>query len=323
MTEQVLQLANLDTHFPKIHNLGTPPVIDLLESQEILEVTEKLDGSQFGFGKQNGEFFMRSRNMNLVEMPSNMFNLIAAYAAERLKPAVMSMKNDCVFYGEFIRGLKSNILKYERIPKNNLTLFGYFELVGGKIIAHTHKTLAEYAEVFDVEVVPLLWTGTGLTPEKVLELVKESTSCLGGMVEGVVIKRYAEWYWAAADHTYPLQAAKYVQEAFKEKANADTSHRKPKDSWEDFCKGFRTEARWRKAVQRMVEDSSITYTAKDIGSLVKLVQEDVKSEDWEFIEKEMWRLFGDECIKKAMLGMPQWYKEQLALGTLKEGVVAA
>ena len=321
--KEVFKAANLNTPFPKIHNLGTPPVDGILEGDDTLEVTEKLDGSQFGFGKQNGEFFMRSRNNNLSEIPSDMFSVIMKYVEEKLKPAIMSMRNDCVFYGEYLRGQKSNVLKYDRIPKNNLILFGYFELIGGKVIASEHSTLEEYADLFDVEAVPLLWRGRAgdLTPEKILDLVKTSNSVLGGdMVEGVVIKRYGDWYWRAADHTYPLRAAKFVQDIFKEKASKAPEHRKAKDCWAEFCESFRTEARWRKAVQRITEDGTITYTPKDIGALVKLVQEDVRSEDSELIQEMLWKFFGEpDCIKKSITGMPQWYKEQLALGTFTEG----
>jgi len=58
--------------FPKIFALGTRYVKDLF-SEEV-EVTEKLDGSQFGFGRVEGKLRVRSRGKEmLLDAPDKLF----------------------------------------------------------------------------------------------------------------------------------------------------------------------------------------------------------------------------------------------------------
>lgn len=49
--------------FPKIFAIGTDYIKDIFS--ETVEVSEKIDGSQFGFGKINGDVFMRSKGAQL------------------------------------------------------------------------------------------------------------------------------------------------------------------------------------------------------------------------------------------------------------------
>jgi len=43
--------------FPKIFAIGTDYISNIFDDE--VEITEKIDGSQFAFGKVNGELFMR------------------------------------------------------------------------------------------------------------------------------------------------------------------------------------------------------------------------------------------------------------------------
>lgn len=64
--------------FPKVHSLGTKYVKDIF--MEPVEITEKLDGSQIGWGKVGGEFIIRSKGTIInKESPNNLFQEGVAY----------------------------------------------------------------------------------------------------------------------------------------------------------------------------------------------------------------------------------------------------
>ena len=78
------------THqYPKIYALGSVEVADILK--EPVEVTEKVYGSQIGFGVIDGELIIRSKGSLIVpQQPNGLFKNATAYIIsikDRLKPA--------------------------------------------------------------------------------------------------------------------------------------------------------------------------------------------------------------------------------------------
>ena len=64
--------------FPKILHIGNKQISDLFDG--VVEITKKVDGSQLGLGKINGELFVRSKGKEQdLDNPDN----IALYG-ERL-----------------------------------------------------------------------------------------------------------------------------------------------------------------------------------------------------------------------------------------------
>lgn len=58
--------------FPKILHIGNKQISDLFDG--VVEITEKVDGSQLGFGKVNGELFVRSKGKEQdLDNPDMMF----------------------------------------------------------------------------------------------------------------------------------------------------------------------------------------------------------------------------------------------------------
>ena len=58
--------------FPKILHIGNKQISDLFDG--VVEITEKVDGSQLGFGKVNGELFVRSKGKEQdLDNPDKMF----------------------------------------------------------------------------------------------------------------------------------------------------------------------------------------------------------------------------------------------------------
>lgn len=172
--------------FPKILHIGNKQISDLFEG--VVEITEKVDGSQLGFGKVNGELFVRSKGKEQdLDNPDKMFE----GAVEFVKTIADKLPDNITLYGEWLSKPKHNVLAYDRTPKNGIALFGMYnpetqEHYGMDIIS-------EWAERLGVDTVPLLFKGE-TNAQAVLDMVDKTDSFLGGQkIEGVVVKRYTPW----------------------------------------------------------------------------------------------------------------------------------
>lgn len=118
------------------------------------------------------------------------------------------------------------------------------------------------------------------------------------------------------NQVFPLMAGKFVSEAFKEVHRAGwKKEHTGKGRWETFVDGYRTEARWHKAIQHLREGGKLDGSPKDIGPLIKEIQKDVAEEERQTIMEFLWKEFGQEVLRKAIAGFPEWYKEQLLAGS--------
>ena len=138
--------------FPKISALGTKYVQDIFLDE--VELTEKLDGSQLGFGKVNGELIIRSKGTIInQDSPDNLFKEGVA----TVQSIADRIPDNMFFYGEYFKKPRHNKVCYDRIPKHHIALFGAVELPDRFI--DDHVILTECADKLDVEVVPLLFRG--------------------------------------------------------------------------------------------------------------------------------------------------------------------
>lgn len=290
--------------FPKIFAIGTKYVDGIFDDE--VEVTEKIDGSQFVFGKDDkGQLFARSKGQQLVlDNPTKMF----AKAVEYILSIEDKIADDTWYYSEYLEKPKHNVLAYERVPTNNLILFGVCD--SGERFESTH-IMEAYADKLGIEAVPVLFQGDVKDMQQVLDML-EGPSVLGNVErEGIVVKNYAKTVLIGGQ-VMPLMAAKYVSEKFKE------VHRKTwskdhtnKGRWETFMQGYRTEARWEKAVQHLREKGELDWSPRDIGNLMKEVNIDIITEEKDVILEFLWKEFGKELLRVATRGLPEWYKEQL------------
>lgn len=288
-----------------------------------IAVQEKLDGSLFGFGiNEYAEMVMRSKGAMLTEdNHAQMFDEAVEFmynggVGEKLR---LHVPTDTYFYCEYLQKPKHNTLKYEKTPKNHLMLFDV--LSKGKYV--NRKDLVKLAEIFDIDVVPELWSGNVLTyvREKNVKgfsspldlfkrIIETTTSYLGGeIVEGVVVKNYDQTIMLGGQ-VFPL-FTKYVRESFKERHEVDWKIRQPKNSLQDYILGFKSEARWQKSVIHLREKGLLTQSPKDIGPLIKVVQEDIKEEEEQNIKNYLYKCFIEDIERKAVWGLPEWYKNEL------------
>ena len=291
--------------FPKILHIGDNQILDLFEGE--VEITEKIDGSQFSFGKIDGEVITRSKGREFTE-PDKLFIPVTEYVhsiEDRLPEGIW-------FYGETLATPRHSTLAYDRTPKNHLALFGVYETE--KNLFHGYDTIKEWADKLDVDVVPLLFKGE-INQSEIIKFTDTTMSYLGGQkIEGVVVKAYKNWMFLG-QIPLSIMSGKYVSERFKEVHQNDWSKLNTgKGKFDVLKEQYKTEARWHKAVQHLRDDGILTGTPKDIGALLKEVRIDIETEEKEHIKEQLYSIFKEDILKYSTHGLAQWWKEQIIKG---------
>lgn len=290
--------------FPKIFAIGTDYIKDIFN--EPVELSEKVDGSQIAFGLVDGNLFIRSKGAQLyTDNPEKMFKEGIDYIS-----SIQGVLPDgVVFYGEYLKHPKQNTLKYNRIPRNHIILFG-----SGSVLADSfNNCFEEYADILGFEVVPKEYQKISSAEDLRTWLDRESI--LGGTkVEGVVAKNYTRKFLLGG-MPMPMMCGKFVSEAYKEThRNRWGKEETGKGRFETFCESFRTEARWQKAIQHLNERGELTNTPKDIGKLLKEINEDIETEEQDSVKNFLWKEYKRDIMRSATGGFPDWYKDQLLKG---------
>jgi hypothetical protein len=278
--------------FPKIFAIGSAQTGKLFDND--VEITEKVDGSQIGFGVLDGELYIRSKGSPIfLEDVPKMF-----------KNGVDVIKK---FYGEYLDKPKHNTLQYNRIPKNHIALYGMIK--EGEVKSQEFVDL--YAKELDLETVPTFYVGKVSGKEELKEN-SERESFLGGpKIEGFVVKNYQQQLLIGG-RVIPILMGKYVSESFKEVHIKNWSRENTgRGRWETYKSQFRSEARWLKAIQHLNEKNELEFTPRDIGKLLCEFSKDLEEECQEDIKNFLWNEFGKELLRDAKKGFPEFYKEWL------------
>lgn len=296
--------------FPKIWALGNRAILDIFNYD--VEITEKVDGSQFVFGIDRiGQYYCRSKGVMIDPNNSpDLFRPVVNWSRTKVLDEVFW---GFAFYGETLCRPKHNSLEYSRVPKNNFALFGVSNFEGDR---HTHDfpSLYGWAKTLDSDVVKLLYKGRA-DFNKVKELLGQESFLGGTKAEGVVVKAGVSYELFGT--ACPLMCGKFVTEEFKEVHAQNTEFKSGKSQLQDLIEQYRTEARWRKAVQFLRDNNELLQDPKDIGQLMKRVNQDIEEECREDIKEKLWTIYRKDIIKGATAGLPQWYKTELATGELK------
>jgi len=291
--------------YPKIYNLGHRYLEHLLEGPVVIE--EKIDGSQFSFGKfsdsEGNEYVAcRSKGAQINTLaPVDMFKKAVATAME-LEPLLTP---GWCYRGEYLSKPKHNTLAYDRHPEKHIILFDINTGLENYISYDSKKAEAER---IGLEITPRLYEGEVSDVQLFRDLL-DKTSILGGQqIEGIVIKNHARF----GIDGKPLMG-KFVSEKYKEVHNGDWKERNPanKDVIAILIAKYKTPARWEKAYQHLLEDGKIEFADKDIGELMKEIPNDTKAECEEAIKDELFRWAWPKLKRGISNGAPEWYKEKL------------
>lgn len=282
-------------YYPKPKALGTSGLASLLLGPIAIE--EKIDGSQFQFRESvvGGEIVRecQSRTQGVPLGAVGMFSR-AAFHVE-----AMNLTRGYTYRAEYLSKPKHNVLAYDRVPHKNIMLF---DVQGPDGVFLTRAAKELEAARLGCECVPLLFEGRwplGKTFDGFMEL----ESVLGGCaIEGIVIKNYA---------TNPPLFGKVVSAKFKEIAGGKI--KAPRESVvESLLTQLRTEARWQKAVQHLTEDGVLVGEMRDIGLLVKEIQDDTLDESKDEILAALYEWISPQIRKGVVSGFSQWYAGVLA-----------
>jgi hypothetical protein len=287
--------------YPSIYNLGHRALNTLLEGPVSIE--EKVDGSQFSFGKFGDEILVRSKGREFsVYGPDKMFTL----ACEQVLKVSSLLKTGWTYRAEYLQKPKHNSLAYDRTPVNNLIIFD-IETDDSNFL--TLEQRAEEAKRLGFESIPVLYYGQFIGGINEIHKYLDTISCLGGQkIEGVVIKNYEQF-----GPDKKVLMGKYVSEAFKEVHNKNWKDQNPhqNDIILRLIEQYRTPARWNKSIQHLKERGELTNTPKDIGPLFKEVNEDVLKECKEEIMEELFKWAWKNISRGLARGLPEYYKEKL------------
>lgn len=289
--------------YPSIYNTGHRALETLFDGPVVIE--EKVDGSQFSFGKFDGEIMVRSKGRVFpTDAPEGMFVKAVESVLERA-----DMLNDGWTYrGEYLQKPSHNTLKYGRVPNGHIILFDIN--TAQEAYLPPDEKRAE-AMRLNLECVPCYRFGEfhGAEALDMLKGFLETESCLGGVkVEGVVVKNYGQF---GPDKKALM--GKHVSEAFKEQHGAAWSKSNPQrgDIVDLLVSGFRTDARFRKAVQSLRDDGRLAGGPQDIGNLIKAVQADIEKECREVVADALLAWAMPQIKRRVSAGLPEWYKGQL------------
>lgn len=286
--------------YPKIYNLGHPALAELLNDPVTVE--EKVDGSQFSFGRFGDELKIRSKGQQMiVDAPEKMFSL----AVDTVRELFPLLRDGWTYRAEYLRVPKHNALAYDRVPNKHLIIFD-ISPAEEVYLSYTEKALE--SERLGLEIVPLVFEGTIESAEQVLALM-DRVSILGGQkIEGLVIKNYKKF-----GPDKKALFGKHVSEAFKEVHKNDWKKSNPTtgDVLTVVSEQYRSKARWNKAIQHLAERGEIEGTPRDIGKLLKEVQSDIAAECEAEIKEQLYKWALPHIRRVAIRGLPEWYKDEL------------
>lgn len=287
--------------YSSIYAIGHKAAAALFDGPVVVE--EKVDGSQFSFGiDEDGELMCRSKGKDLVvDAPEKMFQRAVDNALE----IATELHPGWIYRGEYLEKPKHNALAYGRVPARHVILYDIDTGLQEYLDVAAKRTEAGR---IGLEIVPVMFEGVITSADQVRALL-HAESCLGGVApEGLVVKNYAQF---GSDKKVLM--GKYVTEAFKESYKAAWGEANPAgaDIVQRLGATYRTEARWRKAVQHLRERGELTESPKDIGVLLKEVSTDAHRECRDEIADELFAWAWPKIGRQITAGFPQWYKDQL------------
>lgn len=287
--------------YSKVFTIGHKWVLDVFDGPVYVE--EKIDGSQISFGIINGELSVRSNGADIyLEAAPKMFN--------KAIETILSLKDELIpnliYRGEYLQKPKHNTLAYERTPKKNIIIF---DISDDKQNYWDYADTVVEADRLGLETVPLFYFGKIDSLEQ-LKKYLENDSVLGGQkVEGVVVKNYSKF-----TDDKKVMMAKYVSKEFQEKHQGEWKKSNPTrtDVINNIVETYKTDARWKKAIQHLAETGNLDGSPKDIGPLIKAVKDDVLAECEDEIKHILFTHFWGQIGRMITAGLPEWYKEYLA-----------
>lgn len=292
--------------FPKIFAIGSRQTERLFSNE--VEITEKIDGSQIAFGVIDGQLHIRSKGAPLyVDNPEKMFVKGIEIIKDRFDRGLLP--DNFIYYGEYLKSERHNIIRYGRVPNNHIALFGLYSLE--RLFYFNHPHIREEAVRLELDVAPLIFQGKVNSIEELKDNINRISHFGKEKIEGFVVKNYNEQLLIGGQ-VIPILMGKYVSEDFKEIHSREwKSENTSKGKWDIYKSQFKSNARWVKAIHYLRDAGILTQSPKDIGGLIKHIQNDILEEESENIKQWLFNEFKGELLRDSVKGFPEWYKNYL------------
>lgn len=284
--------------YSDIFAMGHKALAELFSGEVTVE--EKVDGSQFSFGRVGDQILMRSKGKQLVlDAPEKMFQK----AVDSVK--AMKLPDGLTFRGEYLQSPKHNTLAYSRVPAGSIIIF---DIDRGNQDYVPYAEKVEMAAWLGLETVPLLFQGRIESVEQIKAIMPKYSVLGGAEPEGIVIKNYARF-----GQDKKILMGKYVRPEFKEKNSEEWKKTNPAggDIIQTLIATYRNEARWSKAVQHLRDAGKLEQAPKDIALLMKEVEADIQKECADEIKDRLFTWAWHQIARGSKAGLPEWYKNQL------------
>lgn len=299
MSEAEVGVAGTSWHdYGKIFGVGHKAVKDIWLKN--VHIEEKIDGSQFSFGVIHDRLRIKSHHQDVSDIVGEWGLFTEAIAYVRQLHAESKLHVGWTYRGEVVQKPKHNKLEYERVPKHNIV---GFDIATGEeeYLGYVDKQAA-FGKL-DLEVVPYYHYGIVSNPDTIKTLLDRRPLLGGKFIEGLVIKAYGVF-----GEDKKTLMAKYVSEAYKEVNPVQSTG---KDFLAELIDTYRSEARWDKAIQHLKEKRLLLGEAKDIGPLIKRVQDDLLEEEGAAIKDKLWKQYGHHLLRGCTGGLAEYYKRSL------------
>jgi len=302
------------TSYPSIFTVGHKAARTLWDDPErLLEVTEKVDGSQFSCHvTTDGVLKFRSKGALIDTFaPPKMFaRAVATFVRLHDEGRLAS---GFTYRGEVLDKPKHNTLAYPRVPTGHVILF---DIMMGEEDYCPYESMSMIGTGLGLEVVPLLWHGPArdLAPQRLRELLAHR-SILGDVeIEGIVVKPANRDVFGVDKK---LLVAKLVNEAFKEehgktwKGEHEPAAGQKQEVLTQLGSQYGTVQRWQKAVQHLRDSGGLELEPKDIPLLLREVVADIEKEHETDIKEALYRWAKKDLARSWVRGLPEWYKQWL------------
>jgi hypothetical protein len=269
---------------------------------ESWRIEEKIDGSNLCFYVDSWECFSRRR-----KLPDNAGGNFGPFLGRSKRLETQEQKeiiqirfNNFVFYGEAMKGQKSNLLCYERSPKGGVIWFDCYDTFWGEWVTDQCllELLEEFAKATGTECISDVEIFKTFPSDRAIIEHLEKPSMLGGKREGIVIKPQNP----KLNLTFRSHAFKVVNEEFQEKFGKDRRKKYKGNKFEELVETFCTPARIHKQIIILKDDGQWKSPSQlNIGPLIKSVANDILIEEKEQIETALLKIFkkslGSTCGK--------------------------
>lgn len=277
-------------------------------------IEEKIDGSQLSIVLDNdGKLTFYNKNKragmnNAFEKAITMLSF--KYDNKNI------LNPDYTYHGESVCRIKHNVCVYERTPKNYFILYDIFNNISNEYVSSEVKKLE--AERVGFEIVQTLYHNNDPNQDpydicdKLIKQIElgEIKSCLGGTIEGIVLKHHAFTKKGKSVAT----KLKLVTTNFKERhiVKQPKAELSPDEFLTSLGNSFCTEARFQKAYQHLVENNTINPDSIKKADKDKIIMElnvDFDKEYREELKELLYVEFSPLLKKLAREGAGNWFNK--------------